>query len=126
MTSERESYVLNKQRAAELEQRSRRICELNDDFRRTFTGGYVMITLGVRELGVAVLAAVVNAVRNYADFSEANDPYQEHDFGSIEIGGHRIFWKIDYLDLQLEFGSPDPARPDLTARVLTIMLAEEY
>ena len=50
----------------------------------------------------------------------------EHDFGSFTVGEEQLFWKIDYYDLSLEFGSNDPADPSQTKRVLTIMLAEEY
>jgi hypothetical protein len=53
-------------------------------------------------------------------------PYGEHDFGSFEIAGEKVFWKIDYYDLSLEFGSNDSADPAQTKRVLTILLAEEY
>ncbi|HUB63143.1 MAG TPA: DUF3768 domain-containing protein [Methylocella sp.] len=49
-----------------------------------------------------------------------------HDFGSFELAGQRFFWKIDCYDKSLEFGSVDPADPENTTRVLTIMLAEEY
>ena len=35
-------------------------------------------------------------------------------------------FKIDYYDKSLEFGSPDPADPIVTERIITIMLAEEY
>jgi hypothetical protein len=35
-------------------------------------------------------------------------------------------FKIDYYDKSLEFGSPDPADPTVTERIITIMLAEEY
>jgi hypothetical protein len=38
----------------------------------------------------------------------------------------RHFWKIDSYDRNTEFGSPDPADPDVTTRVLTIMRADEY
>ena len=53
-------------------------------------------------------------------------PILEHDFGSIQLGENTIFWKIDYYDLDLHMHSPDPSDETITARVLTIMLAEEY
>ena len=62
----------------------------------------------------------------HEDFTEDNDPHGEHDFGSFEMAGEKFFWKIDYFDLDLKFHSPDAANPDLTHRVLTIMLASEY
>ena len=53
----------------------------------------------------------------------ANDPYGEHDFGSFDYKGQKIFWKIDYYDLNYEYMSENPADPTITNRVLTIMLA---
>jgi hypothetical protein len=55
-----------------------------------------------------------------------NAPHQEHDFGSFDADGHRVFFKIDYYDETLEHHSPNPADPALTKRVITIMLADEY
>jgi hypothetical protein len=55
-----------------------------------------------------------------------NDPYEEHDFGSFEAEGEKIFFKIDYYDRTLTHHSPDPADPAVTERVITIMLADEY
>jgi hypothetical protein len=53
-------------------------------------------------------------------------PYEEHDFGSFEADGQRIFFKIDYFHKALSHHSPDPCDPSVTERVITIMLAEEY
>jgi len=59
-------------------------------------------------------------------FTPDNDPYGAHDFGSLDIDGTTIFWKIDLYDNDLKFGSPNPEDPSVTTRVLTILLAEEY
>jgi hypothetical protein len=50
----------------------------------------------------------------------------EHDFGMIRHGGLKVFWKIDYYDLNLRYGSENPSDPAQTRRVMTILLAEEY
>lgn len=102
------------------------IRELNDEFRRTFIGGRVRVTVGVLALGAEAVQAIAFQVRGYSDFGSDNDPHGEHDFGSFEHTGTRIFFKIDYYDQSLEYGSPDPSDAALTARVLTIMLASEY
>ena len=60
------------------------------------------------------------------DFCHANDPHEEHDFGSFEAEGHTIFFKIDYYDRDLAYHSPDASDPAVTERVMTVMLAEEY
>jgi Protein of unknown function (DUF3768) len=50
----------------------------------------------------------------------------EHDFGSFTLAGRKFFWKIDYYDKELRYGSENPADPAATTRVLTLMLASEY
>jgi Protein of unknown function (DUF3768) len=52
--------------------------------------------------------------------------HDEHDFGSFELGNNKFFWKIEYYDKSMTYGSQDPADPELTTRVLTVMLAEDY
>jgi hypothetical protein len=71
-------------------------------------------------------AAILERVRAYDDFAPANDLYGEHDFGAFDYKDKRIFWKVDAYDRDLRYGSPDPADPRVTRRVLTIMLAGEY
>ena len=99
---------------------------LNDAFRTTMTGGKVLLTGGVDALPSDVKALVLRRVATFSEFTADNDPHGEHDFGSFEIAGRKLFWKIDYYDAAMEFGSEDPADPSNTTRVLTIMLAEEY
>ena len=103
-----------------------RIRELNDRARQSFAGCRVAITRGIAELGDLAVHAILAQVRSYDRFTTHNDPYGEHDFGSFYWGEVQVFWKWDYYDLELAMHSADPADEAVTARVLTIMLAEEY
>src|SRR5215210_5840434 len=103
-----------------------RIRELNDRFRTTMTGGKVLMTAGVNALPSDVKAIVIQRVATFSEFNEENDPHQEHDFGNFSLAGRKFFFKIDYFDAKMRFGSEDPSDSSKTTRVLTIMLAEEY
>jgi hypothetical protein len=103
-----------------------KIRELNDRFRTTMAGGQVLMTAGVNALPSDIKAMVIQRVVTFSDFNTDNDPHGEHDFGSFMLAGRKFFFKIDYYDAKMEFGSEDPADPAKTTRVLTIMLAEEY
>ena len=103
-----------------------RIRQLNDALRRSFAGGRVMMTAGVDALPDAEKAAVLGKVRMFDDFNLGNDPHGEHDFGSFEVAGRSYFFKVDYYSPDLQGGSEDPADPERTTRVLTIMRADEY
>ena len=103
-----------------------RIAALNDSLRRHHTGGRLFLTSGVARMGDEAIPGVLTTVAAFTAFSDDNDPYGEHDFGAFEHDGARLFWKIDYYDKDLRFGSPDPADPAVTTRVLTVMLADEY
>jgi hypothetical protein len=102
------------------------IRDLNDAFRRSFVGGKVVMTAGIAAMTEELRATVFERVRAFDAFTDDNDPHREHDFGSFEVDGRKLFWKIDYFDAAMEFGSEDPADPSKTTRVLTIMLASEY
>lgn len=109
------------------DEKTRRIARLNDQFRQTFKGhGRLMTTQGIQSEGNEFLTKVLKAVVAFDDFTPDNDPYGEHDFGSLKIDGQKIFWKFDYYDPSLKFGSEDPSDESKTCRVLTIMLASEY
>lgn len=103
-----------------------RIRALNDELRRTLCGGTAVMTPGIMALGLEAVDRILKAIAVFDDFSDANDPYDERDFGSLKAEGHAIFFKIDYYDRNMTCHSPDPGDPVVTRRVLTIMLACEY
>ena len=104
-----------------------KIRELNDAFRTAFAGqGRIFVTAGIAALSPDEQVEIMRRVHGFIVFAPDNDPYAEHDFGSFDYAGKTIFWKIDCYDRDLNFGSPDPADANVTTRVLTVMLAEEY
>ena len=103
-----------------------RVRELNDALRMTFEGGTVVTTPLVRILGNQKMGELLDKVRAFTTFDSDNDPYGEHDFGSIEIDGRKFFFKIDCYDKSMIYASDDPADPEKTHRVMTIMRADEY
>ena len=81
-----------------------RIRQLNDAFRVSLRGGMVMLTRSVTALSEEVQALAIGQVIAFNAFNEDNDPHGEHDFGSFEVAGHKLLWKIDYYDKQTEYG----------------------
>ena len=104
----------------------KKVAELNDSLRKTFTGGRVTITDGVDALSDDDREQLFNLVKNFDTFTEDNDPYGEHDFGAINFKGEVYFWKIDYYDVDYLYLSPDISDENVTNRVLTIMRGDEY
>jgi hypothetical protein len=109
-----------------MDSKTARIRALNDELRQNFAGGVAVMTPGIAALGAEAVARIVKTIGVFDDFCHANDPHQEHDFGTFDADGHKVFFKIDYFDESLTYHSPDPADPSVTKRVITIMLAEEY
>lgn len=100
------------------------------------------VTIGFQSLAETDRLAALTAIIRFSKFDGDNDPYGEHDFGAIyrlESGAwtqdrpsddrtiaQTVFWKVDCYDMDLMFGSEAPWDPQVTKRVLTIMLASEY
>ena len=104
-----------------------KIRELNDLYRTKGIGvGRTMVTASIVTLGPAFQLAAMLKMRTFTDFNPDNNPHHEHDFGSFELDGQKVFWKFDYYDRELKYGSENPADPLQTCRILTIMLAEDY
>jgi Protein of unknown function (DUF3768) len=117
--------------------RAGRIAKLNDEFRRQAglalsdtrsVPGRCLMTAGIMALGRQAQAEILARVRQFSRFEPGDDPYGEHDFGSLSTtGGEQVFWKIDYFaDEAMEYGAEDPDDPTRCFRVLTVMLAAEY
>lgn len=113
--------------------RAARIAAANDAFRKTATSG-VVFTATLAAEGLVTMLAILAKVRAYEAFTSDNDPYGEHEFGSVthplSLGGtprpETCFWKIDtYADASLTFGAEDPLDAN-AVRILTIMHASDY
>lgn len=110
------------------------VAALNDTFRREVlrrpdgsVPGRAVMTSGFSALPLDLQVVLIARVITFVDFTPGNDPHGEHDFGSVNAGGARIFWKIDYYaDTGMTYGSETPGDPAASYRLLTIMLAEEY
>jgi Protein of unknown function (DUF3768) len=124
-------------------ERTKRIACLNDAARSAMGVACTAVaTVGFRSLPEADQSQVRELIETYDVFDEDNDPHGERDFGCVyQLGDgrwtterprlcdderERVFWKLDYYDRDLQFGSEDAANPAVTRRVLTIMLADEY
>ncbi|MBV8771491.1 DUF3768 domain-containing protein [Bradyrhizobium sp.] len=112
------------------------IASLNDQFRKLFfvpsfgprpVPGRIVCTSGIAALPGPLQIKIWAAVSNFSAFDDDNDPHGEHDFGALDIeGAGKVFWKVDYYaDESCTFGADDPADPQRSFRVLTIMLASE-
>ena len=99
---------------------------LNDYFRKSFSGRRVTLSYGISAKSQSELTEILNQVRCFNNFTTANDTYNEHDFGSFNYKGEQIYWKIDYYDKNYQYCSEDPSNPNITNRVMTIMLSHEY
>lgn len=109
------------------EQKTRRIAKLNDLCRKSMGITCRLVqTIGICSLSQEEQSEIREKVEMYDDFTPDNNPYGERDFGAFIHNGNKIFWKIDYYDVNLKWGSENPEDPRKTIRVLTIMLAEEY
>lgn len=117
----------------ELIARAERIASLNDMFRANPFAALpnrMVLTQGISAIFETAnhedRRSLMSLVRTFDQFDEGNDPYGQRDFGCFDWLGTRCFWKIDYFDTDLAYGSEKPENPDQTIRVLTILRADEY
>lgn len=106
--------------------RAEAIARLNDALRKEGDEGTIMVTRGVLAITGYNSPELAEALAAYHAFDADNDPHGERDFGDLTLWGQDMFWKVDYYDVDLRYGSDDPADPDKTKRVLTVMLTSEW
>ena len=70
---------------------SQKIAQINDSFRENLPMfmmiGQAVITRGVANLPEADRMEILSMVQAFDNFTEDNDPYGEHDFGSFKQKG---------------------------------------
>lgn len=115
-----------------------------NDAARTHPGvaSLATVTMGFQSLPELDRLGALVAITRFDRFDGDNDPYGEHDFGAVyklasgrwtqdrpdqpDAIAETVFWKIDYYDPSLTYGSEAPWNPEQTKRVLTIMMGSEY
>jgi hypothetical protein len=143
MENEAGNSPANADTAALIEQERRdKVAALND-LARTAMGVAcrAVATQGFGALPQAEQSQVRELIETYDVWGDGNDPYCERDFGVIfKARGagwttmkpadddifERVFWKIDYYDPTLTWGSEAPWDSAVTTRVPTIMMGSEY
>ena len=90
--------------------------------------GRMHVTRALIEAGDGFMEEAVKATGAFDRFEPENDPEGWHDFGSVEIRGETVFWKIDLYEAESDFryGAETPDDPATTMRVLTIMMARDW
>lgn len=97
----------------------------NDRFRKTMISDSrhrTVLTASVAESQSR--DKIIEAVRNFDEFTGGNDPHGEHDFGRVNVDGDSYYFKLDYYDLNYEYGA-DPDEEEY-ALLLTIMHTSDY
>ena len=70
-----------------------KIAELNDQFRKSFCGGKVLMTCGIDALDWATKTKIISKVQKFNEFNFKNDPHGEHDFGIVQEGDVEAYRK---------------------------------
>ena len=124
--------------SAAAREQTARIARLNDLARSAMGVACTAVaTVGFRSLSASDQSRVRELIETYDAFDEDNDPHGERDFGCIyQLGDgrwtterprlrdderERVFWKFDYYDRDLRFGSEDAANPNIMPMSITAM-----
>jgi len=103
----------------------------NDIFRKKVIeypqdDGQCVVGAALMDLEDEKMNRILKSVKEFSDFGEDNDPWDEHDMGIVELSDiPKIMWKIDYYaDKSCTFGAEEPEKD--CYRILTIIFASDY
>lgn len=106
------------------------IAKHNDELRingKAINGRIILVGDLMNEVDdVEKMSAVIAALKGFSDFNQGNDPHGEHDYGSFEVNGELMMFKVDYYALNEEELSEHPEDPNVTVRVLSVFYAHDY
>lgn len=105
---------------------TQRLRQLNNAFRKTGEGGITTISMAVHAIGPKAVSEIRAAIAAFTGFDSSGSEESEHDYGTINYQGQMVYWKIDYFDEDVAFASSDATDPDVTVRVMTILLASDF
>lgn len=91
--------------------------------RTVFTIGLLdTLSDGTKPSDILAQTAIIKAMRSctFADDSP------ERDMAWFEVRGVRVMMKIEYYDVDFEWGSDDPTNEAETRRAITLMRPEDY
>ena len=109
-----------------MDQRTQRIRDLNDRFRKGIARGMYVMSPGISQLGDEAVDRIVKTVAALEAVVPADHSHEEHAVGTFEAEGRTMVFKIYCFDNDLKYQSPDPADPAVTVRVMEVMLDHEY
>jgi hypothetical protein len=92
-----------------MDQRTQRIRDLNNQFRKSIARGMYVRSPGISDLGEEAVDRIVKAVAALEAIYPTDHPHEEHALGTFEAEGRTMVFKIYYFDADLKCQSPDPA-----------------
>ncbi len=88
--------------------------------------GQMVLTQAVHAEGIGFVQSCLGAIGRLDHFPADNDPDGFHDFGSVEVHGTTVWFKIDFYDAaDRNYGSEAPDDPARTYRVLTVLFPSD-
>ena len=90
--------------------------------------GLIVMTQSLSALDPMFIMRARIAIGHLDVFEPDNDPERFHDFGSVEIEGQKVWFKIDLFEAGSgkRYGAETPDNPATTERVMTLMLPSDW